>query len=211
MKKKKDPIDEQVDKDPALDTEEAKQESDEAKVEETKERKEKPGDPGESEEKAKASEEQQEAAEGEKEEPQPVEEDDEDLKTKYLRLAADFQNYKRRVEKEKNDIYAYANEKLMAELLNVIDNFERALAVESVDTGMKEGMEMIFKQLIDVLGSCGLEEIPAEGQDFDPNCHHAVQSESSDSHRSGQIIKVLQKGYTLNKKVIRPSMVIVAE
>ena len=157
MKKKKDPIDEQVDKDPALDTEEAKQEADETKVEETKERKEKPGDPGESEEKAKASEEQQEAAEGEKEEPQPVEEDDEDLKTKYLRLAADFQNYKRRVEKEKNDIYAYANEKLMAELLNVIDNFERALAVESVDTGMKEGMEMIFKQLIDVLESCGLE------------------------------------------------------
>ena len=160
MKKKKDPIDEQVDKDPALDTEEAKQEADETKVEETKERKEKPGDPGESEEKAKASEEQQEAAEGEKEEPQPVEEDDEDLKTKYLRLAADFQNYKRRVEKEKNDIYAYANEKLMAELLNVIDNFDRALAVESVDTGMKEGMEMIFKQLIDVLESCGLEEIP---------------------------------------------------
>ncbi|MGI6765157.1 MAG: nucleotide exchange factor GrpE [Anaerovoracaceae bacterium] len=177
MKKKKDPIDEQVDKDPALDTEEAKQEADETKVEETKERKEKPGDPGESEEKAKASEEQQEAAEGEKEEPQPVEEDDEDLKTKYLRLAADFQNYKRRVEKEKNDIYAYANEKLMAELLNVIDNFERALAVESVDTGMKEGMEMIFKQLIDVLGSCGLEEIPAEGQDFDPNCQFVAKKE----------------------------------
>ncbi|HAF60454.1 MAG TPA: nucleotide exchange factor GrpE [Bacillota bacterium] len=211
MKKKKDPIDEQVGKDPTLDTEEAKQESDEAKVEETKERKEKPGDPGESEEKAEASEEQQEAAEGQKEEPKPVEEEDEDLKTKYLRLAADFQNYKRRVEKEKNDIYAYANEKLMAELLNVIDNFDRALAVESVDTGMKEGMEMIFKQLIDVLESCGLEEIQAEGQEFDPNCHHAVQTQSSDAHCSGQIIKVLQKGYTLNKKVIRPAMVIVAE
>ena len=144
-----------------------------------------------------------------KEEQQTKEE--EELQTKYLRLAADFQNYKRRVEKEKNDIYAYANEKLMVDLLNVIDNFDRALAVESIDTGMKEGMEMILKQLIDVLEKCGLEEVPTEGQPFDPNCHHAVQTESSNAHDSGQVTKVLQKGYTLNKKVIRPSMVIVAE
>lgn len=137
--------------------------------------------------------------------------EEEELQTKYLRLAADFQNYKRRVEKEKNDIYAYANEKLMVELLNVIDNFDRALAVESIDAGMKEGMLLIFKQLINVLEKCGLEEVSAEGQDFDPNCHHAVQTENSDAHCNGQITKVLQKGYTLNKKVIRPSMVIVAE
>jgi len=137
--------------------------------------------------------------------------EEEELQTRYLRLAADFQNYKRRVEKERNDIYAYANEKLMAELLNVIDNFDRALAVESIDAGMKEGMLMIFSQFKDVLEKSGLEEIPAEGEDFDPNCHHAVQTESSDVLHSGQIAKVLQKGYSLNKKVIRPSMVIVAE
>ena len=145
------------------------------------------------------------------EEGEQLTKEEEELQTKYLRLAADFQNYKRRVEKEKNDIYAYANEKLMVELLNVIDNFDRALAVESIDAGMKEGMVLIFKQLIDVLEKSGLEEVFADGQDFDPNCHHAVQTENSDAHSNGQITKVLQKGYTLNKKVIRPSMVIVAE
>ncbi|GAB1476557.1 hypothetical protein MASR2M70_13910 [Bacillota bacterium] len=137
--------------------------------------------------------------------------EDDELNTKYLRLAADFQNYKRRVEKEKNDIYAYANEKLMAELLNVIDNFNRALAVETVDSGMKDGMALILKQLLDVLEKSGLEEIEAEDQDFDHNFHHAVQTIDSDEHSSGQIAKVLQKGYMLNKKVIRPTMVIVAE
>jgi molecular chaperone GrpE len=137
--------------------------------------------------------------------------EEEELNTKYLRLAADFQNYRRRVEKEKNDIYAYANEKLMAELLNVIDNFDRALAVETVDTGMKDGMVMILKQLVDVLEKSGMEEIAAEGQDFDPNFHHAVQTVKSDEHGSGQVAKVLQKGYMLNTKVIRPAMVIVAE
>lgn len=138
-------------------------------------------------------------------------EEDEELQTKYLRLAADFQNYKRRIEKEKSDIYAFANEKLMAELLNVIDNFDRALAVETADTGVKEGMTMIFKQLIDVLEKSGLEEIDAYGLDFDPNYHHAVQMVNSDLHSSGLVAEVLQKGYMLNKKVIRPSMVIVAE
>lgn len=204
MKKKKDLMDEQVQNEQASNTEETKN------VEEaTADEKEKPEETVKAEESAETPTEEQEVEEDEKEEPQS--EEDKDLKTKYLRLAADFQNYKRRVEKEKNDIYAYANEKLMVELLNVIDNFDRALAVESVDTGMKEGMEMIFKQLIDVLERCGLEEIPADGQEFDPNCHHAVQTASSDAHCSGQIIRVLQKGYTLNKKVIRPSMVIVAD
>jgi molecular chaperone GrpE len=99
----------------------------------------------------------------------------------------------------------------MVELLNVIDNFDRALSVETVDNSMKEGMAMILKQLITVLEKSGLEEIIAEGQSFDPNFHHAVQTESSDVHENGHIAKVLQKGYTLNKKVIRPSMVIVAE
>jgi molecular chaperone GrpE len=198
MMKKKDLTDEQVLKEQTPHTEETE-------VDE----KDKPEEAVETGESTEASQEEREVDADEKAEPQSKEE--EELNTKYLRLAADFQNYKRRVEKEKNDIYAYANEKLMVELLNVIDNFDRALAVESVDTGMKEGMGMILKQLIDVLEKCGLEEIPADGQEFDPNCHHAVQTESSDAYCSGQITKVLQKGYTLNKKVIRPSMVIVAK
>lgn len=146
-----------------------------------------------------------------KETGKPVKEDDEELQTRYLRLAADFQNFKKRAEKERNDIYAYANEKLVTDLLNVIDNFERAIAVESKDQGMLEGMKMIFKQFKEVLEKSGLEEIPAEGEPFDPNYHHAVLVESTDSHESGHITEVLQKGYMLNKRVIRASMVKVAD
>ena len=93
-----------------------------------------------------------------------------------MRLMADFQNYKKRVEKEKKDLYSYANEKLVTELLDVLDNFERALDQEGQGDSFKEGMEMIFKQLGDVLKKSGLAEIPALGEEFDPNFHNAVMS-----------------------------------
>jgi molecular chaperone GrpE len=134
-------------------------------------------------------------------------EEDEALNTKYLRLMADFQNYKRRTEKEKGDIYSYANEKLVSQLLEVVDNFERALRHESTADGYAEGMEMIFKQLTGVLEKAGLEEINALGEDFDPNFHNAVMTEDNDEYESGKVTEVMQKGYTLNSKVIRPSMV----
>ena len=133
--------------------------------------------------------------------------DAEDGDTRYLRLMADFQNYKRRVEKEKTDLYSYANEKLVTEMLDVIDNFERALEHEEVGDGFKEGMEMIFKQLSDVLKKAGLAEIPALGEEFDPNFHNAVMTEETEEYESGKVSGVMQKGYTLNGKVIRPSMV----
>lgn len=135
---------------------------------------------------------------------------EEDGDARYLRLMADFQNYKKRVEKEKKDLYAYANEKIMSELLSVIDNFERALQQEAGD-GFKEGMEMIFKQLGDVLEKSGLAEIAAQGEDFDPNVHNAVMTEETEEYESGKVSGVMQKGYTLNGKVIRPSMVKVAQ
>ena len=133
--------------------------------------------------------------------------EDEALMAKYQRLMADFQNYKRRTEKEKNDIYAYANEKLILGLLEVIDNFERAVLSETADEKYAEGMEMIFKQLKGVLEKSGLEEIKALGEGFDPNFHNAVMTEDNDQFESGSVTEVLQKGYTLNGKVIRPSMV----
>ena len=123
---------------------------------------------------------------------------------------ADFQNYKRRTEKEKNDIYAFANEKIVSELLNVIDNFERALDAGSDGDSFVEGMNLIFKQLQGVLEKAGVVEIEALGQDFDPNFHHAVLTEDSAEYESGKVTAVLQKGYLLNNKVIRPSMVKVA-
>ena len=120
---------------------------------------------------------------------------------------ADFQNYKRRTEKEKGDIYAYANEKIVLELLNVIDNFERALEHDSSDESYGEGMNMIFKQFTGVLEKAGLLEIKALGEDFDPNFHNAVMTEDNPDFESGKITEVMQKGYLLNSKVIRPSMV----
>ena len=149
------------------------------------------------------TEEKAEAAEEKKEEAAAEEDGD----AKYLRLMADFQNYKKRVEKEKKDLYSYANEKLATDLLEVVDNFERALSHEDSGDGFKEGMEMIFKQLNGVLEKHGLAEIPALGEDFDPNFHNAVMTEETDEYESGKVSGVLQKGYTLNGKVIRPSMV----
>ncbi|HHY90857.1 MAG TPA: nucleotide exchange factor GrpE [Clostridiales bacterium] len=142
-----------------------------------------------------------------------LQQEKEELHNQYLRLAADFQNYKRRNEKEKNDIYEFANEKLILELLPIIDNFERALqSVKESEENKKfvEGVEMIFKQLLAVLNKNGVQEIDAMGKAFDPNYHHAVMQEENPDYESNTIIEVLQKGYTFREKVIRPSMVKVA-
>lgn len=137
--------------------------------------------------------------------------EDEDLNTKYLRLMADFQNYKKRTEKQKSEIHAYANEKIVLKLIEVMDNFERALGADaSEEDSFKEGIEMIFKQLSDVLTDAGVKEIEAESTVFDPNFHNAVMMEDTDKVESGMVSEVLQKGYTLNGKVIRPAMVKVA-
>jgi len=137
---------------------------------------------------------------------------DEDQNTKYLRLMADFQNYKRRSEKEKSDIYAYANEKILAELLGVIDDFDRALSHEADSSGgFFEGMQMIFKNFKGVLEKAGLEEIEALGEDFDPNFHNAVMTDANSKYESGKVCEVIQKGYKLGNRVVRPSMVKVSE
>ena len=136
--------------------------------------------------------------------------EDEDLQTRFLRLSADFQNYRRRTENEKKDIYAYANEKIVARLLDVLDSFDRALQAGSGDEKFLEGMQMIRKQFLDALTASGLEEIEAEGKPFDPNFHNAVMTEASEAE-SGTVTKVFQKGYKLNGKVVRPSMVAVAQ
>lgn len=138
---------------------------------------------------------------------------EEDSEAKYLRLMAEFQNYKKRVAKEKTDIHSYANEKIVTELLEVLDNFERALASEtSVEAeGYAQGMKLIFDQLLGVLTKSGLEEVKALGEDFDPNMHNAVMTADSEEYDSNKVCSVLQKGYILNGKVIRPSMVTVAK
>lgn len=142
-----------------------------------------------------------------------TEEKTDDGNEKYVRLMAEFQNYKKRVAKEKNDIREYATEKLVMELLPVLDNFERALAASAEDdpAGYAKGMELIFTQMVTELQKSGLAEVEAEGQDFDPTKHNAVMTEENEELESGKVSKVLQKGYALNDKVIRPSMVAVTK
>lgn len=156
------------------------------------------------------------ASEAEKTEEKSEEKTDEkadDGNEKYVRLMAEFQNYKKRVAKEKNDIREYATEKLVMELLPVLDNFERALAASAEDdpAGYAKGMELIFTQMVTELQKSGLAEVEAEGQDFDPTKHNAVMTEENEELESGKVSKVLQKGYALNDKVIRPSMVAVTK
>lgn len=142
-----------------------------------------------------------------------AEEKADDGNEKYVRLMAEFQNYKKRVAKEKNDIREYATEKLVMELLPVLDNFERALAASAEDdpAGYAKGMELIFTQMVTELQKSGLTEVETEGQDFDPTKHNAVMTEENEELESGKVSKVLQKGYALNDKVIRPSMVAVTK
>lgn len=126
-----------------------------------------------------------------------------------LRLNAEYANFRRRTAEEKATIGLYANEKAFNELIPVIDNMERALeACDDKESPLFVGVDMVYKQLLDALRKSGLERIDAEiGQDFDPNLHMAVMQEASDEYEPGKILMVLQKGYRLDKKVLRASMV----
>ncbi|WP_129596749.1 nucleotide exchange factor GrpE [Anaerophilus nitritogenes] len=142
-----------------------------------------------------------------------LQEEKEEINSQFLRMTADFQNYKKRVEKEKSDIYTFANEKLILDMLPVVDNLQRAIKTykdEGKDESFTQGIEMILKQLLEVFEKNGVKEIETIGKEFDPNFHHAVMQEECDGYESNIIIDVFQKGYTLNEKVIRPSMVKVA-
>ena len=144
---------------------------------------------------------------------EPKEESAEEQESeRYMRLMAEFQNFKKRAAKEKTDIHAYANEKLMNELLPVLDNFERALETKTEEVeSYAKGMELIFNQMKTALENHGLKEIEALGETFDPNKHNAVMTEESEEYESGKVCKVLQKGYELNGRVIRPAMVAVVK
>jgi len=128
-----------------------------------------------------------------------------------LRLQADFENFRRRTAKEKEELAAVITQNLLTDLLPLLDNFERAMAVEQTDgEAFQKGVEMIFTQLREVLDKHGLEGIEAEGQPFDPNIHQAVMRVENPDVEDGTITQVLQKGYQAKGRVIRPAMVQVA-
>jgi len=137
-----------------------------------------------------------------------------ELKNSLQRLQADFINFRRRVEKEKDQISVFANEKILTELLPVIDNLERALiscAEHEKESSVYSGVELVLRQMIDILGKFGLEKIDATDCEFDPNVHHAVMNEEREDVEAGIVVEVFQHGYKLSDKVIRPSMVKVSK
>ncbi len=131
------------------------------------------------------------------------------LYDKYMRLAAEFDNFKKRTQKEKEEIYSLAKTDVVMSLLPVIDNFERAEKF-SDDKNVQEGMALIKKQFTEFLKKIGVEEIEAEGKEFDPNLHNAILHEDNDALPENTVSEVLQKGYKLGDKVIRYAMVKVA-
>ena len=160
---------------------------------------------------------EEEGIEEEKEEKEETKEQDEviseldKVKDSYIRLQADFENFRRRTEREKSDIYKFSSEKLVGKLLSVLDNLDRALAESKENDSFAQGVSLVRKEFLEILQDEGLEEIESDGAVFDANLHHAVFMEKSDEVESGSIIETFQKGYKLNGKVIRPAMVKVSE
>ena len=131
---------------------------------------------------------------------------------RFVRKAAEFDNYRRRVEKERREQADRAVVGILEDLLAVVDDFDLALTVDAGEGGAayRKGVEMIHAKLHDLLRKQGVKVIEALGTDFDPNLHEAVMQEESASHRDNEVIAVLRKGYTLNDRLLRPASVKVA-
>ncbi len=146
-------------------------------------------------------------------ESEKLKQDFENLNNQYLRLAADFDNYRKRQAQEREALLKYGAEECMKKIIEVVDNFDRALTmVEKIDTveKMKETFYVLNKQLTESLSKLGLEQIKSVGEVFDPNMHEAVMQTPTDEYPEDTIINELQKGYKLGEKVLRPAMVSVA-
>ena len=133
-----------------------------------------------------------------------------DLNQRFLRVAADFDNYKRRTVQEKEDLVKYSNAKIMGELLPVLDAFQLALKNpgESQEAqNVIKGVEMLYRQIMQVLEQAGMSKIEAVGQPFDPKLHEAIMQVDDDSVPEDTVVEELRAGYVLNERVIRPSMV----
>ena len=137
----------------------------------------------------------------------------EDYKSRYYRAQADFDNFRRRSRQEKEEFAAYANNKILEELLTVLDTFEMALKTpETADTKtLLVGVDMVHRQLLTVLGNYGLTPIEAVGQAFDPNFHEGIMTVASTDHPANTVVEELRKGYKVKDKVLRPAMVKISE
>lgn len=130
-----------------------------------------------------------------------------ELNDKYLRVVAEYDNYRKRSQKERDEIYPAATAAAVGKFLPVLDNFERAAAFPHGDDEFGKGFDMIYQSLKEILTGIGVEEIGEAGEDFDPEKHHAVMHIEDESLGENVVASVLQKGYRLNGKVIRYAMV----
>ncbi len=129
---------------------------------------------------------------------------------KYLRLFAEFDNFRKRTAKEKTETYQNASVQCIEKLLTVIDSFERSLEADCTDENFKNGMQLIWGQLQNFLTQMNVTEVEALGAEFDPNVHNAIQQQEDTDYASNHVCAVFQKGYMLGDKLIRPAMVAVA-
>ncbi|MBE5834103.1 MAG: nucleotide exchange factor GrpE [Butyrivibrio sp.] len=151
---------------------------------------------------------------GKKEKKDPLKEKIQELQDKYVRQVAEFDNFRKRTDKEKSQMFEQGQANVLEKILPVVDNFERGLAASPEDEQGKafaDGMNMIYKQLMKQLEDLGVTPIEALGQEFDPNLHNAVMQVASEEYESGVVAQELQKGYKFHDTVLRHSMVAVAE
>lgn len=131
-----------------------------------------------------------------------------DTKDQLLRVTAEYANFRKRSEKEKQDAFVFAKSETVRELLPVVDNLERAISAENGDfDALKKGVEMTFENLMSILERLGVEVYGKPGDIFDPNLHNAVMHVEDENYENGEIVDVFQKGYKINDKIIRPAMV----
>ena len=134
------------------------------------------------------------------------------LQDRLLRTAADFDNYRKRIDRDRRDVAEFAVVDAVQDLLPILDNLERALGAKGADAGaLRTGVELIHRQMLELLRKRNVTPIEAVGADFDPNVHEAVAHEPSETHRDGEVMEELQRGYRLNDRLVRPSMVKVAK
>jgi len=146
--------------------------------------------------------------------PDPLEElrrERDALQDRLLRTAAEFDNYRKRMDRERRDLAEHAAGEAIKDLLPIIDNLERALQASAQDDPLRKGVELIHKQMLEMLRKRGVTPIEALGADFDPNVHEAVTHEESDQHREGEVMEELQRGYKVGERLLRPAMVKVAK
>jgi molecular chaperone GrpE len=146
--------------------------------------------------------------------PDPLEEirrERDGLQDRLLRTAAEFDNYRKRMDRERRDLAEYTASEVVSELLPIIDNLERALQASAPEDPLRKGVELIHKQMLDILRKRGVKPIEALGADFDPNFHQAVIHEESAEHREGEVMEELQRGYVVGDRLLRPAMVKVAK